>query len=93
MQSVWTFLKRMHISFCQIYLKCLKFKSGIYLKFSTRKEQELCVTYDGEADWSAYQMGKKFSLMAQIAEEEKVQGSEVNESKYPQLPPDVKDKV
>lgn len=59
------------------------------------KNKVLCVTYDGEADWSAYSvvMEKDFALMAQIAGNEEMQESEDVEIKYAPLPEDVKDNV
>ncbi|KAK1424294.1 hypothetical protein QVD17_19621 [Tagetes erecta] len=53
----------------------------------------MCVTYDAEVDWSAYgaEIQKGFALMAQNVDEGQIKRTEVDASKYPQLPDDVKD--
>lgn len=43
----------------------------------------MCVTYDGVVDWNAYgvEIEKDLTMMAHIAENEKVQESKTNETK------------
>ncbi|KAK1406185.1 hypothetical protein QVD17_41474 [Tagetes erecta] len=55
----------------------------------------MCVTYDGEVDWSAYgaEIEKEFALMAQNADDDQAKGVEFDASKYPPLPKDVKENV
>jgi len=55
----------------------------------------MCVTYDGEVDWSAYgaEIEKEFALMAQNVDDDKKQGAEIDASKYPALPEDVKENI
>jgi len=64
---------------------------------NTKQEENkaMCLTYDGEVDWSAYgaEIEKAFALMAHNVDDDKKQGAEMDARKYPALPEDVKENV
>ncbi|KAK1406233.1 hypothetical protein QVD17_41523 [Tagetes erecta] len=55
----------------------------IHWNMQPEENNAMCVTYDGEVDWSAYgaEIEKEFALMAQSADDDKIQEDEIDTSK------------